>query len=358
MRPILLALATLALAAQDERAFLESMARLEKQDPAGKKDLEAGSPLRAAALAMDPAKEPEKARYAAASWLWATSLIRGLNHGVDGTYLKAARGQADLQKAWALLETVGGDLARPRNAMRLEVAWRLLDPDRMKAAYAAVAAQPALNPRELIHCFFVAAHLGEWDAMRRHAQAILAQGGKLESLHASAEEAPAMFDYESLLKAVETGRPERVTEPLAARSFRITKTRVKIRRVSGHDKTLLKESETWPRDWVAKPDPAAPLLQVGTAAHWVEGPALPPVSGFMQKDRLYLVGYKIAQGDAPESGRQDQAWDMRPESGAPDRWRGLNTLTIWRAGTDPKAGPALQVTFDAEWDLRPLETLP
>ena len=75
MRPILLALATLALAAQDERAFLESMARLEKQDPAGKKDLEAGSPLRAAALAMNPAKEPEKARYAAASWLWATSPV-------------------------------------------------------------------------------------------------------------------------------------------------------------------------------------------------------------------------------------------------------------------------------------------
>ncbi len=358
MRPILLALATLALAAQDERAFLDSMARLEKQDPAGKKDLETGSPLRAAALAMDPAREPEKARYAAASWLWATSLIRGLDHPVDGTYLKAARGQAELQKAWTLLETVGGDLTRPRNAMRLEIAWRLLDPDRMKQAYATVAAQPTLNPRELIHCFFVAAHLGEWEAMKRHAQAIVAQGGKLENLHANAEDTPAMFDYESLLKAVEAGRPDRDTGSLAARSFQISKARVKIRRISGHDKTLLKESESWPRDWVTKPDPTAPLLQVGAAAHWVEGPGLPPVSGFMQKDRIYLVGYKIAQGDAPEAGRQDQAWDMRPDSGASGRWHGLNTLTIWRAGVDPKAGPALQVTFDAEWDLRPLETLP
>lgn len=358
MRPILLALATLALAAQDERAFLDSMARLEKQDPAGKKDLEKDSPLRAAALAMDPAKEPEKARYAAASWLWATSLIRGLDHPVDGTYLKAARGQVELQKAWTLLETVGGDLTRPRNAMRLEIAWRLLDPDRMKQAYATVAAQPALNPRELIHCFFVAAHLGEWEAMKRHAQAIVAQGGKLENLHANAEDTPAMFDYESLLKAVEAGRPDRDSGPLAARSFQISRTRVKIRHISGHDKTLLKESESWPRDWVTKPAPTAPLLQVGAGAHWAEGPGLPPMSGFMQKDRIYLVGYKIAQGDAPEAGRQDQAWDMRPDTGASGRWHGLNTLMIWRAGVDPKAGPALQVTFDAEWDLRPLETLP
>lgn len=358
MRAALLVLATLTLAAQDERAFLDSMARLEKQDPAGKKDLDVSSPLRAAALAMDPAKEPEKARYAAASWLWATSLIRGLDHGVDGTYLKAARGQIELQKAWALLETVGGDLARPRNAMRLEVAWRLLDPDRMKAAYAAVATQPALNPRELIHCFFVATHLGEWEAMKRHAQAIVAQGGRLENLHASAEDTPAMFDYESVLKAVEAGRPDRITEALGARSFRITKARVKIRHISGHDKTLLKESESWPRDWVTKPDATAPLLQVGAAAHWVEGPGLPPVSGFIQKDRIYLVGYKLAQGDTPDAGRQDQVWDMRPAGDAPGHWRGLNTLTIWRAGVDPKAGPALQVTFDAEWDLRPLETLP
>lgn len=358
MRAAILALATLTLAAQDERAYLDSMARLEKQDPAGKKDLEDGSPLRAAALAMDPAKEPEKARYAAASWLWATSLIRGLNHGVDGTYIHAARGQVDLQKAWALLETVGGELTRPRNAMRLEIAWRLLDPDRMKQAYAAVSAQPALNPRELIHCFFVTAHLGEWEAMKRHAQAIVAQGGMLEGLHESAERAPAMFDYESLLKAVETGHPERAQEARTVQSFRITKERVKIRHISGHDKTLLKESESWPKDWVAKPDPKTPLLQVGAAAHWVEGANLPPMSGFIQKDRLYLVGYRVDLSDSPESGRQDQVWDMRPEAGTPGRWKGLNTITFLRAGMDPKAGPALQVTFEAEWDMRPLETLP
>ena len=56
---------------------MDSMNRLERQDPASKKDLEDASPLRAAALAMDPVKTNEKDRYAAATWLWATNLIGG-----------------------------------------------------------------------------------------------------------------------------------------------------------------------------------------------------------------------------------------------------------------------------------------
>jgi len=358
MRAALLVLATLTLAAQDERAFLESMARLERQDPGGKKDLEDGSPLRAAALSMDPAKATEKARYAAASWLWATNMIRGFHYGKDQTYLQAARGQADLLKAWSLLETVGGDLARSRDGLRLEIAWRLVDLGRMRTAYAAVSARPAPSVRELVHCFFVSAHLGEWTAMKQHAQALAAQGGKLEGLHAAAESTLTMFDYESLLKAVETGHPAPATGPLAARSYRVTKQRVKIRRVSGGDKALLKESESWPKDWVAKPDATAGLLQVGAAAHWVEGTAQPPVSGFLDATRLFLVGYRETSGEPGDSGRQEQVWDLHPDAQVPGRWRGTNTLTVRRAGTDPKAGPALQVTFDVEWDLRPAEAYP
>lgn len=358
MRTALLVLASLALAAQDERAFLDSMARLEKQDPAGKKDLEDGSALRAAALAMDPAKSTEKARYAAASWLWATNLIRGPRAGKDQTYLQAARGQADLLKAWALLETVGGDLARPRDGMRLEIAWRLLDVDRMRTAYAAVAARPGLSVRELVHAFFVTAHLGEWDAMRRHAQALVAQGGQLEGLHASAEATPAMVDYESLLKAVETGRPGREAGPLPVRGYRITKLRAKVRRVTGGDRALLKESESWPRDWVPKPDATAELLQLGAVGHWAEGGGQPPVSGFFEPSRLYLAGYRVAQGESGDGGRQEQVWDLRPEGQTPGRWRGTHTLTAWKGGADPKSTPALQVTFDVEWDLVPVDPPP
>jgi len=353
MRAALLALATLALAAQDERAFLDSMGRLERQDPAGKKDLEDGSPLRAAALAMDPAKATEKARYAAASWLWATNLIRGLHPGKDQTYLQAARGQADLLKAWALLETVGGDLARPRDGMRLEIAWRLLDVDRMRTAYAAVSARSDLSVRELVHCFFVSAHLGLWDAMKRHAQALVAQGGQLDGLHAAAEGTPGMADYQSLLKAVETAHPDPHPGPLAIRSYRITKQRAKVRRVTGSDKALLRESESWPRDWVPKPDATAELLQLGAVAHWAEGGGQPPISGFVEPARLYLVGYRAGQGESGDAGRQEQVWDLRPEAQTPGRWRGTHTLTAWRTGADPKSAPALQVIFDVEWDLRP-----
>ena len=356
MRAALLVFATLALTAQDERAFMDSMNRLERQDPAGKKDLEDASPLRAAALAMDPVKENEKDRYAAATWLWATNLIRGFQHGKGQTYLQAARGQADLLKAWSLLETVGGDLARSRDDMRLEIAWHLVDLDRMRTAYPAVAAQPNLNVRELVHCFFVSAHLGEWTAMRKYAQALTAQGGKLENLHAAAENTLTMFDYESLLKAVELGHPDPTVGPLIVRSYRVTKQRVKIKSISGDDRTLLKESESWPKGWVAKPDATTGLLQVGAAAHWVEGTAQPPVSGFLDASRLYLVGYRETRGEPSDSGRQEQTWDMRPDPKTPDRWHGTNTLTAWRSGAEPKAGPALHVTFDVEWDMRPTET--
>ena len=351
-------LAALALAAQDERVFLDSMGRLERQDPAGKKDLEDGSPLRASALAMDPAKGTERARYAAASWLWATNQIRGTRPGKDQAYLQAARGQADLLKAWALLEAVGGDLARPRDGMRLEIAWRLLDLDRMRTAYAAVSARPDLSVRELVHAFFVSAHLGDWAAMKKHAQALVAQGGQLDGLHAAAEGTPTMVDYESLLKAVEAGRPGRDPGLLAVRGFRIKAQRAKVRRVTGSDKDLLRESEAWPRDWVPKPDAAAELLQLGAVAHWAEGAGQPPLSGFIEPGRLYLMGYRMALGESGDGGRQEQVWDLRPDAQAPGRWTGTQTMTAWKGGADPKSPPALQVTFDVTWDLVPVEPRP
>ncbi|HEY3399522.1 MAG TPA: hypothetical protein VGK03_02730 [Geothrix sp.] len=358
MRAVLLALATLTLAAQDERAFAESMARLERQDPAGKKDLEDGSPIWSAAMSLDPVLTPERARFAGASWLWATNMMRGLHYGKNQTYLQAARVQPDLRQAWSLLETVGGDLARPRDGVRLELAWRLLDLGKMRTAYAAVSARPVLNTRELVHCFFVAAHLGDWTGMKKHAQALVAQGGQLEGLHAAAENTLTMFDYESLLKAIDTARPIPPTGTLAVRSFRISKQRVKVGSVSGTSKAFLKAAESWPKDWADKPDSTVGLLQVGAAAHWVEGTAQPPASGFLDATRLYLVGYRVSQGGTGDSGRQEQVWDMHPDPQNPGRWRGINTLTAKVAGADPKAGPALHVTFEVEWDMRPTEDYP
>jgi hypothetical protein len=358
MRPVLYALAGLSLAAQDERIFTESMARLERQDPAGKMDLEDGSPIRAAAMALDPALAPEKTRFAAASWLWATNMMRGLQPGKDRTYLQAARGQADLLKAWTLLEAVGGDLARTRDGLRLELGWRLLDLGKMRAAYAAVSARPSPTARELVHAFFVSAHLGDWPGMRRLAQSLVAQGGQLEGLHAAAENTPTMFDYESLLKAVDAGRPDRPAGPLAVRSLRISNQRIRVLSLSGSNQAFLKTAEGWPKGWTDKADAAAELLQVGAAAHWVEGAAQPPVSGFLDATRLYLVGYRISQGGGGDSGRQEQVWDLRPDPQHPHRWRGTHTLTARVAGADPKAGPAFRATFEVQWDMRPVEDHP
>lgn len=356
MRAALLAFATLSLVAQDERIFTESMARLEREDPAGKKDLEDASPIRLAALALNPAKATEQARFAAASWLWATNLIRGFRHGKEQTYLQAARTQADLLKAWTLLETVGAGQARARDGLRLELAWRLLDLDRMRTAYAAVSAQPSPNMRELAHCFFVAAHLGDWAGLKKHGQALVAQGGKLEGLHAAAENTLTMFDYESLLKAVETGHPGAPTRPLSVQSHRISKWRVRVTGISGSHKAIVKEAESWSKDWVDRPDSTVDLLQVGAAAHWIESGTQPPVSGFLDAGRLYLVGYRDTRGGPTgDAGRQEQMWDMRQDPRNPSRWRGTNTLTARVVGADPKTGPALLVTFEVEWDMRSTE---
>jgi hypothetical protein len=242
--------------------------------------------------------------------------------------------------------------------VRLELAWRLMDLGKMRAAYAAVSTQPSLNIRELSHCFFVSAHLGDWAAMKRHAASLVGQGGQLGGLHAAAENTLTMFDYESLLKAVETGHPDPPAGPLTARSFRISKQRIKVSSVSGSHKAFLKTAESWPKGWTDKAESTVALLQVGAAAHWVEGAAQPPVSGFLDATRLYLVGYRISQGAGGDSGRQEQVWDLRPDPQHPHRWRGTHTLTARVAGADPKAGPAFRATFEVQWDMRPVEDHP
>ena len=358
MRPTLFAFATLSLCAQDERTFVESLARLERQDPAGAKDLAAGSPVRTAAMALEPARATERVRFAAASWLWAANLIQGFSHGKEQTYLQAARGQADLLKAWSLLETVDGDLARARDGLRLELAWRLLDLHRLRAAYGSLSARPALSVRELAHCFFASAHLGDWPGLKAHARALQAQGGRLEGLHAAAEGTLTMFDYASLLKAVDMGDPAPAPAPLSVRSHRISKWRVRVGAVSGNDEALLKASRDWPKGWVDRPEATTQLLQVGAAAHWVEGSGQPPVSGFLEAARLYLVGYRDSSGAKGEAGRQEQVWDLRPDPQQPGRWRGTHTVTARVAGADPAKGPALQATFEVEWDMRTVEDYP
>lgn len=358
MRPALVVLAALPLLAQDERAFVESLARLERQDPTGAKDLETASPLRAAALSLDPARASDKARFAAASWLWATSLIRGVTPAKAQTYLQAARNQPDLLKAWSLLETVAEDQARARDGLRLEIAWRLLDTGRMREAYASVARAPSPTVRELAHRLFVSAHLGEWPGLQRHAAELQAQGGMLEGLHAAAEQNPRMFDYASLLKAVDLGHPDPPAGPLPLRSHWISKWRLRLKDVSGSQKDLTRAAESWPKGWVDRPETTQTLLQVGAAIHWAEGPDQPPLSGFLEPGHLCLVGYRDAPGRSGEAGRQEQVWDLRSDAAHPGRWRGTHTLTSRVAGADPSKGPALRAVFEVEWEMRVAEEVP
>lgn len=346
----------LTLAAQDPSLLQASLRRLQAGDASAQKDLDAGSPVRAVAMATGPAAD-ENTRFEAASWLWQANLLGGFSYGSDQSYLQASRHQPDLLKAWALLETLGTAKARERDALLLEVGWRLLDLDRMRLAYHRVATRSPLNLRELTHCFMVSLHLGDWGAAKTFGQELESRGANLGGFHLAAEHNLTTFDYESLLSSVRGQTPPAPANPLAVASWGITKWRVRVKEVGGSHRDLVRAASGWPRTWAEKPDAMTLLLQVGAAAHWVEGAAQPPVSGFLSPDRLHMVGYRDTKG-GQDAGTQMQVWDMRRDPTQPQRWKGLNTLIARLASAPDNKPPALIVTFETEWDMQPVERFP
>lgn len=348
----------LALKAQDPGLFVEAVMRLQRGDPASANDLLAGSPIRTAAMALDPVRSPEQSRFAAASWLWLANMKQGFHFGEDKSYLQAARNQADLVKAWTLLDSIGPDLRRSSDEIRLEIAWRLLDLARMRQAYASVSARHPLNLRELVHCLLVAAHLGEWEAAQHDTDQLRQQGTGLDGFHRMAEQNLTSFDYQSLLEAIHLGHPGPITHPLAVRSWRISHWRTRVKSLASTDKSMAQTLSSAPRSWIDKPPPRVELLQVGAAAHWIESSMQPPVSGFMGEGRLFLVGYRDVPGPPGEAGRQDQVWDLHQDPQHPAHWTGTNTLTGRLSGTAPTSVPAFQMVLEVEWDMNAAEDYP
>jgi len=345
--------AALGASAQEVSPILASLRRLLAGDTSARKDLEAGSPIRAAAMATGSTAD-ETTRFEAASWLWQANLMGGFSYGSDRSYLQASRLQPDLLKAWNLLETLGSAKARERDALLLELGWRLLDLDRMRLAYERVSTRSPLDVRELTHCFMVSAHLGDWSATKVFGRELESRGAILAGFHRAAEQNLTTFDYESLLSAIQSQGPPTPAKPLAVASWGITKWRVRVKEVGGSHRDLVRMASGWPRTWTDKPDAMTHLLQVGAAAHWVESAAQPPVSGFLSSDRLYMVGYRETRG-GPEAGTQMQVWDMRSDPVQPRRWKGLNTLIARLAGAPDNKPPALIITFETEWDMQAIE---
>jgi hypothetical protein len=349
-------IAALGAPAQEASPILVSLRKLQAGDASARKDLEAGSPVRAAAMATGVASD-EEARFEAASWLWLANLQGGFSYGSDCSYLKVSRQQPDLLKAWSLLESLGAAKARERDALLLELGWRLLDLDRMRLAYDRVSTRSPLSIRELAHCFMVSTHLGDWDAAKTFGLDLESRSANLVGFHQAAERNLTTFDYESLLSAIRGQAPSAPAKPLTVVSWGITRWRVRVKEVGGSHRDLVRMANEWPKAWTDKPDAPTLLLQVGAAAHWVEGAAQPPVSGFLSSNRLYLLGYRETKG-GQDSGTQMQFWDMRPDPGQPHRWKGLNTLVARLASAPDNKPPALIVTFETEWDMRPVERFP
>ncbi|NWJ41196.1 MAG: hypothetical protein HXX12_09525 [Geothrix sp.] len=348
--------AALGVSAQETSPILASLRKLQAGDASARKDLHAGSPVRAAAMATGSAAD-EATRFEAASWLWQANLLGGFSYGSDRSYLQASRQQPDLLKAWSLLETLGAAKARERDALLLELGWRLLDLDRMRLAYERISTRSHMDIRELTHCFMVSMHLGDWGAAKAFGQELESRGANLAGFHQAAEHNLTTFDYESLLSAIRGQMPPIPAKPLAVASWGITKWRVRVKEVGGSHRDLVRMASGWPRTWTDKPDAMTQLLQVGAAAHWIEGAAQPPVSGFLSPDRLYMVGYRETKG-GQDAGTQMQVWDMRPDPTQPHRWKGLNTLIARLASAPDNKPPAFIVTFDTEWDMQLVESFP
>lgn len=344
----------------EAKLFIDGLQRINSQDKTVSADFDAKGPLFTKAMTLDPNVVPPITRLSAANWLLQRNKMMGISYSGKTSYLQAARGQKDLLQAWRLLEpSVTADDERQQTELQLEIAWRLVDPEKMMPAYNQVSSRSKLDPRELTHCFMVSAQLGKWDAFKGFAEELKKRGANLQGFHNASLNNLSTLDYESLLQAVESGKPGSEITPMVVQSFRIKNWRCHVNSVSGSNQALVgpitEQMKNAPKDWFAHAESKVLLVQVGASAHWLESAAQPPVSGFIERDRMFLTGYRDTKDQTGKPARQIDLWEMKADPTRPGYWRGTNKLVVPSSDIFVDSNPALQVVMDHEWEMVPQE---
>lgn len=315
-----------------------------------------------AANATPSSAAEQASRLNQAQALLSASMRQGFSYTGKTTYLQAVQQQPGLIQAWELTEgdAWAPDLARRRNEIRLELAWRLQDSGKMQAAWPGLMALGGhYDLREAVHGLFIAMHLGQWQVAESIGQALKKGGGNLDGFHAAALESLTTFDYAAIFDLIGATKDLPLQWTLADRSFRITHVRVRISKLESHSssgkalvESLSKGMATLKVDqegWIPREDPIVELLQVGAGAHWVETPMQPPVSGFIGPDRLMLRG-----GSSSGEGSAVTTFDLHRSAENPRRWAGLSRMDVFQAADHPGSIPSASVILDYQWEMEPI----
>lgn len=367
MKLFISALLSFSLVAQsspdaDSQLYIDAIQRISNHKEDIKNDFDVKGSLFKRTMDLNATTTSPECRLYAATWLVQRNMHVGMHFQGKTSYLKATRNQEDLLKAWILLDSPNfGDLRRKQEGLKLEIAWHLLDIEKMEAAYRFISKLNDLQDRELVYCFLAAVHLGQWEDLKGFEALAKSKGFEFSGFHQRALSNLSMFDYESILKSIELGKPAISITPRAVRSYRVKKWRVKFVSITGSDQSLLKPITSQLTDkakgWRSHEESTVLLAQVGAVAHWLESYAQPPVSGFIEPDRIFLTGYRETNLSTEGPLRQFDVWDMRLDPSRPGYWVGTNIMRARKPGAAESTPPSIQLVMEHEWQLELNEDL-
>ncbi len=367
MNRSILCLSTIGLLAQapsdpNAQLLIDALQRIKSNDKQVSSDFDSNGSLFKRIVGLNPNSISQSTRLNAAFWLLQRNMVVGLRGTGKQSYLQVVRNQTDMTKAWELLEQpFDAHSVREQNSLRLEISWRLLDISKMRIAYDHARLEKDLGVRELFHLVMISAHLGEWDAMKKYAEYAQTKNFSMTNFHETALNDQSFFDYESILHAVETEKPTEILEMPLVQTFRVNKWKCRIREVDGSDKKQVEPVKAQLKiqgdKWIDHAESRIPLFQVGATVHWLEDYMQPPVSGFIESNKIVLHGYRVHKESNNEILRQDDVWVMRQDPKKPGVWTGTSTMTIRPVASTPDAKPSLYLVMENEWTLSPVEKL-
>lgn len=370
---------------QDPRLFAPSLTRLRANDPKAAEDVKPGSPVERTALAPDLEKAPWARKIQASEWLLRAYIFK--QRGQAGTGLSAP--DPYLARAWQLLqgaetqasvELVGRESIRSRNSsissadprgvtrndsslgvaerenywmvlewIRLEVAWRMKDPERMREALVPFPGRKNLDARERLHAFMASAHIGDWTSFVRWGEELEA-AGQMDRLRALAGTDWALPDYPGLLKQVRQKPAASFQGSLPRAEWRVKSMALRLKGFRTEDAALSEKLKAG-GGWTESGPVETSLLRVGAVTHWLKPGTTPmPLVGPTSADALELEGSLDLPLQGATAWRKEK-YQLKPSAEVPGRWTGTLEVTQQALEGNVPAAQVYSLTFEVRLDL-------
>jgi hypothetical protein len=325
-----------------------------------------------------------------------------------------------LESAWSLLEMGGFDelaaeaatvsdaetrqliresVARSA-ALKLDIACRMHDPEKMRTAYNDAVRQAekdgkSMDVNDRLVLLASAALTGRCDEVVRLGGGVGRH--ELEVLHSAALKDPSMIDYGALyllsLKIVEeqhrlekeahdankspaVGQENSSTASLgfvpglAWEAYTVRKTRFRLQSKEASPSrsvvTTSSSSNTAPLrpgvvadKWTEqKPHAGVNLIRTGALVHYINPGAVPiPISGFGTDKEIRLFGYiDVQDQESKEQMRHMELFRLVQDAERADIWRGTETTTLFCVSGKRKGHTLATSVLDVEFEMEPDKT--